>query len=116
MSVLSRHSKAENGGTAVEQSQIHGCTLAQLCKVTLCRLRVPVGFPAAAAGKVPAAVFNKAHHVAQGVAQKNADLMREFGRAAQSARKLGEPGRAVGPFCRQMVALLPEKALLSRYT
>ena len=37
--------------------------------------------------------------------------MREFGRAAQSARKLGEPGRAVGPFCRQMVALLPEKAL-----
>ena len=38
--MLSRHSKAENGGTAVEQPQIHGCTLAQLCKVTLCRLRV----------------------------------------------------------------------------
>ena len=48
----SRHSKAENGGTLVEQAQIHSGALVQLGKMTCGGIRVAVSLPAAAAGKV----------------------------------------------------------------
>ena len=60
MTTLSRHSKAENGRSAVEQPQVHSRALAQLGKVLLRNGGVAVGFPAAAAGKVLAAVLDKA--------------------------------------------------------
>ena len=63
-----RHSKAENGGAAVEQPQIHSRAFAQLCKVLPGCGGVPVGFPAAAAGKILAAVLNKAHYIFQRIA------------------------------------------------
>ena len=69
MTTSSRHGKAENGRSAVEQPQIHSRAFAQLVKVLLRCIRVAVGLPAAAAGKVLAAVLNKAHNIAQRIAK-----------------------------------------------
>ena len=96
----------------MEQPQIDRCALAQLVKVPLGCIRVAVGFPAAAAGEVLAAVLDKAHHIVQRIAEKNADLVRKFCRAAQPPGQLGQQAvhiRHAG--FGQAVALLPEKAL-----
>ena len=42
-------------------------------------IRVAVGLPAAAAGKVLAAVLDKAHNIAQRIAEEHPDLCREYG-------------------------------------
>ena len=76
------HGKAENGRSAVEQPQIYRSALGQLGKMPLGNVRVAVSFPAAAAGKVLPAVLDKAHHILERIAQKNADLMRKLRRAA----------------------------------
>ena len=48
----SRHSKAENGGTLMEQAQIHSGALVQLGKMTCGGIGVAVSLPAAAAVKL----------------------------------------------------------------
>ena len=49
-----RHSKAENGGTLVEQAQIYSGALVQLGKMTCGGIGVAVSLPAAAAGEIAA--------------------------------------------------------------
>ncbi|CAN4039685.1 DUF1934 domain-containing protein, partial [Dysosmobacter welbionis] len=65
-----------------------GSAAAVLIETLLCRLRVAVGLPVSAAGVVPAPVPDEAHHILQGVAQKDADLMGEFPLQAQPPGKL----------------------------
>ena len=76
-------------------------------------IRVAVGLPAAAAGKVLATVLDKAHNIAQRIAEEHPDLMRKFCRTAQLAGKLSEHIAHIRCFARfrQAVALLPQKAL-----
>ena len=59
----------------MEQAQIHSGALVQLGKMTCGGIRVAVSLPAAAAGEVAALIFDKAHHIGEGVAQKYADLV-----------------------------------------
>ena len=75
MSDSGRHREAEDGGPCMEQPQIDPGALVQLCKMPGSGFRVPVGFPAAAAGKIAAPVLDEADHIGQRVAQKDTDLM-----------------------------------------
>lgn len=63
---------------------------------------VTVGLPAAAAGIVPAAVFNEAHHILQRVPQKYADFMGKRPFPAETAAQLFQQrtaavGRRIAP-------------------
>ena len=66
MSMLSRHSKAGDGGTAVEQTQINRGTLVELGEVPTGQFRIAIGFPAAAAGEIAPLILDKALHIGKG--------------------------------------------------
>ena len=65
----------QDRGTAGIQRAVPGGALAAEIKIGPGLFRVSIGLPAAAAGVVPTPVFNEAHYIRQGIAQKQANLM-----------------------------------------
>ena len=96
-----RHSKAENGGTLVEQAQIYSGALVQLGKMTCGGIGVAVSLPAAAAGEIAALIFDKAHHIGERITKKHADLMGKIGFAAQPPGQLLQHTVTIGSIFRQ---------------
>ena len=98
-----------DGGAAVEQAEIHRRALVQLGEVLPGSGRVAVGFPAAAAGEVAALIFDKAHHIGEGVAQKYADLMGKISLTAEPPGQLPQQRRIVVRLLGKVVPLAAQE-------
>ena len=98
-----------DGGAAVEQAEIHRRALVQLGEMLPGGGGVAVGFPAAAAGEVAALIFDKSHHIGEGLAQKYADLVGKISLTAEPPGQLPQQRRIVVRLLGKVVALAAQE-------
>ena len=93
----------------MEQTQVNSGAFVQLSKMPTGCLGIAIGFPTAAAGEVAPLILDETNDIRQGIAQKNADLMREIRRTAEPPRELAEQNAVILRRSRKNVTFLREK-------
>ena len=103
---LCRRDELEQGHALLIQVLIARGAFFVCVKCLLRLFGISIAFPVSAARVILSLVADKSHHIAQRIAEKNADFVREIRPQAQSPRQLANNRlHAAG----QVIAALPQK-------